>query len=173
MALLEGGRDIRARRKPWVVQTLTAATTYRKVGRVVALLLLDLLGVFAAIWTALAVKAVLLGSYHGHQVFTGATEFLAFAYLIMVLLFARAGLYGPRETRPGLARVIATLFQATVIALIFALVNGTKFNSYWIFYGSLVFGAIYISSLRHLYEVITGRLLDQLGYQRRAVLVGT
>jgi exopolysaccharide biosynthesis polyprenyl glycosylphosphotransferase len=173
IALLEGGRDIRARRKPWILQTLTAATTYRRVGRVVALLSLDLLGVFGAIWTALAVKAALLGTYHAHSVFSDATEFLAFAFLITVLLFARVGLYGPRETRPGLARVIATLFQATVIALIFALINGTEFNSYWIFYGSLVFGAIYIASLRYLYEVTTGKLLDRLGYQRRAVLVGT
>ena len=69
--------------------------------------------------------------------------------------------------------MIATLFQATVISLIFALVTGTKFNSYWIFYGSLFFGAVYISSLRYLYEVATGRMLDRLGYQRRAVLVGT
>jgi exopolysaccharide biosynthesis polyprenyl glycosylphosphotransferase len=173
VALLDGGRDIRARRKPWILQTLTAATTYRRVGRVISLLSLDLLGIFAAIWTALAVKAALLGDYHADQVFSDATEFLAFAYLITVLLFARVGLYGPRETRPGLARVIATLFQATVIALIFALINGTEFHSYWIFYGSLVFGAIYISSLRYLYEVTTGRLLQRLGYQRRAVLVGT
>jgi exopolysaccharide biosynthesis polyprenyl glycosylphosphotransferase len=172
MALLEGGRDIRAR-KPWFVQTLTAAATYRRVGRVAALLSLDLLGIFGAIWTALAVKAVILGHYQAHAVFTDATEFLAFAYLITVLLFARTGLYGSRETRPGLARVIATLFQATVISLIFALVTGTKFNSYWIFYGSLFFGAIYISSLRYLYEVTTGRMLDRLGCQRRAVLVGT
>jgi len=173
LALLEGGRDIRARRKPWILQTLTAATTYRRVGRVFALLSLDLLGVFAAIWSALAVKALLVDNYHSDAVFSDATEFLAFAFLITVLLFARAGLYGPRETRPGLARVIATLFQATVIALIFALINGTEFNSYWIFYGSLVFGAIYIASLRYLYESLTGRLLDRLGYQRRAVLVGT
>jgi exopolysaccharide biosynthesis polyprenyl glycosylphosphotransferase len=173
VALLEGGRDIRARRKPWVLQTLTTASTYRKFGRVISLLSLDLLGIFAAIWTALAVKAALLGDYHAHQVFSDATEFLAFAYLITVLLFARVGLYGPRETRPGLARVIATLFQATVIALIFALINGTEFHSYWIFYGSLVFGAIYISSLRYVYEVTTGRMLERLGYQRRAVLVGT
>jgi exopolysaccharide biosynthesis polyprenyl glycosylphosphotransferase len=172
IALLEGGRDIR-RRRPWFVQTLTAAATYRKVGRVIALLGLDLLGLFGAIWTALAVKAILRDSYHAHAVFSDATEFLAFAYLVMVLLFARAGLYGSRETRPGLARVIATLFQVTVICLIFALINGTKFNSYWIFYGSLFFGAIYISSLRYLYEVTTGRLLDRLGYRRRAVLVGT
>ena len=173
LALLEGGRDIRARRKPWFIQELTAASTYRKVGRVVSLLTLDLIGIFGAIWTALAVKALLVDNYHADAVFADATEFLAFAYLITVLLFARVGLYGSREKRPGLARVIATLFQATVIALIFALINGTEFNSYWIFYGSLFFGAIYIASLRYLYEVSTGRLLDRLGYQRRAVLVGT
>jgi exopolysaccharide biosynthesis polyprenyl glycosylphosphotransferase len=172
LALLEGGRDIRARR-PWFVQTLTASATYRKVGRVFALLGLDLLGLFGAVWTALAVKAVLRDNYHAHAVFADTTEFLAFAYLVMVLLFARAGLYGSRETRPGLARVIATLFQVAVISLIFALINGTQFNSYWIFYGSLFFGAIYISSLRYLYEVTTGRMLDALGYHRRAVLVGT
>ena len=155
------------------MQTLTAAPTYRKAGRVVSLLALDLLGVFGAIWTALAVKALLTSNYHASAVFPDTTEFLAFAYLITVLLFARVGLYSARETRPGLARTIATLFQATVIALIFALVNGTEFNSYWIFYGSLIFGAIYIASLRYLYEVTTGRLLERLGYQRRAVLVGT
>ena len=55
IALLEGGRDIRARRKPWILLTLTAATTYRRVGRVVGLLSLDLLGIFGAFWTALAV----------------------------------------------------------------------------------------------------------------------
>jgi exopolysaccharide biosynthesis polyprenyl glycosylphosphotransferase len=170
--LLEGGRDIRSR-KPWLVQTLTASATYRKVGRVFSLLGLDLLGLFGAIWTALAMKAALRDNYHAHAVFSDATEFLAFAYLVMVLLFARAGLYGSRETRPGLARVIATLFQVTVITLIFGLVNGTEFNSYWIFYGSLFFGAIYISSLRYLYERATGPILDRLGYRRRAVLVGT
>jgi len=173
MALVEGGGDIRARRKPWILQTLGDVKTYRRVGRVVTLLILDLIGMFGAIWTALAVKALLVDDYHAAAVFSDATEFLAFAYLITVLLFARVGLYGPRETRPGLARVIATLFQATVIALIFALINGTEFNSYWIFYGSLFFGAVYIASLRYLYEAATGRLLDRLGYQRRAVLVGS
>jgi exopolysaccharide biosynthesis polyprenyl glycosylphosphotransferase len=173
LALLEGGRDIRARRKPWVLQTLTAAATYRRMGRIIALLSLDLVGVFGAIWTALAVKAILRSDYHAHAVFSDATEFLAFAYLVTVLLFARAGLYGSRETRPGLARVIATLFQVAVISLIFALINGTEFHSYWIFYGGLFFGAIYIASLRLLYEVTTGELLDRLGYRRRAVLVGT
>jgi hypothetical protein len=92
LALLEGGRDIRARRKPWVLQTLTAAATYRRMGRIIALLSLDLVGVFGAIWTALAVKAILRSDYHAHAVFSDATEFLAFAYLVTVLLFARAGL---------------------------------------------------------------------------------
>jgi exopolysaccharide biosynthesis polyprenyl glycosylphosphotransferase len=173
VALLEGGRDIRARKKPWVAQTLTAATTYRTLGRVIALLGIDLAGVFGAIWTALAVKAALRGEYDAEVVFSGARDFFPFAYLVTVLLFARAGLYGSRETRPGLARVIATLFQATVISLIFALITGSEFNSYWLFYGGLFFAAIYIASLRYLYDISSGKLLDRLGYQRPAVLVGT
>jgi exopolysaccharide biosynthesis polyprenyl glycosylphosphotransferase len=172
-ALLENqGRDIRAR-KPFALQSLASRQSYRKLARVVSLLILDYVGLFAAIWTALAAKALVLGHYDAGAAYDGANEFFAFVYLVTVLLFARAGLYGARETRPGLARVIATLFQVTVISLIFALVNGTEFNSYWIFYGSLIFGSIYVGGLRHLYETASGRLLDRVGYRRRAILVGT
>jgi exopolysaccharide biosynthesis polyprenyl glycosylphosphotransferase len=172
LPLLESGRDIRARR-PWSLRTLARADSWRKVGRVISLLFLDWFGLWAAIFSALAVKALVQGDFDYTTVNDGATQFLDFAYLVTVLLFARAGLYGPREKRPGLARVIATLFQVAVICLIFALVEGTDFNSYWIFYGSLAFASVYMGTLRHLYEVLTGKLLDRIGYRRRAVLVGT
>ncbi|MEK6277754.1 MAG: sugar transferase [Actinomycetota bacterium] len=170
--LLEDGRDIRARR-PWFLRSLTSWQSWRKVGRVVSLLIFDWLGVGGAIFSALAVKALVQGEYDYTTVNIAATQFLDFAYLITILLFARAGLYGPREKRPGLARVIATLFQVAVICLIFSLVEGTEFNSYWIFYGSFAFAAIYVGTLRHLYEWATGKLLERTGYRRRAVLVGT
>jgi exopolysaccharide biosynthesis polyprenyl glycosylphosphotransferase len=65
------------------------------------------------------------------------------------------------------------LFQATVIALVFALANGDHFSSYYIFYGSLFFGTVYITGLRYVHTNVTGWLLEQAGYTRRAVLVGT
>ena len=60
----------------------------------------------------------------------------------------------------------------TLVALIFALVNGEDFSSYYIFYGSLVFAILIVSLLRWSYERATGVILRAAGYQRRAVLVG-
>ena len=40
---------------------------------------------------------------------------------------------------PGLPRIVSSLFQVTVVALIFALVNGEQYSSYYIFYGTLIF----------------------------------
>src|SRR3712207_1773387 len=100
-------------------------------------------------------------------------EIIAFAYLLTVLLFARSGLYADRGSRPGLRSIVSSLFQVTVVALIFALVNGEDFSSYYIFYGSLVFAIAIVSLLRWSYERVTGAILRAAGYQRRAVLVGT
>jgi exopolysaccharide biosynthesis polyprenyl glycosylphosphotransferase len=60
-----------------------------------------------------------------------------------------------------------------IVALVFALANGEHFSSYYIFYGSLVFGTFYIAALRELHLRVTGWLLEQAGYSRRAVLVGS
>ena len=49
-----------------------------------------------------------------------ARRTIAFAYLVTVLLFARSGLYAERAQRPGLARIVSSLFQVTVVSLIFA-----------------------------------------------------
>jgi exopolysaccharide biosynthesis polyprenyl glycosylphosphotransferase len=91
----------------------------------------------------------------------------------MLLLFARSGLYRDRAQRPGLSRVIASLFQVTLIVLIYAAIEGERFNSYYIFYGSLFFGLLYISGFRWLFERVSGAVLRAAGYRRRAVLVGS
>ena len=90
-----------------------------------------------------------------------------------VLAFARVDLYADRTRRPGLARIATALFQATVIALVFALADGQHFSSYFIFYGSLFFATVYIAALRELHLRVSGWMLDQAGYARRAVLVGS
>jgi exopolysaccharide biosynthesis polyprenyl glycosylphosphotransferase len=174
LALIEGtGRDIRARR-PYLVRLLLRQDSYRRLARIAMLLTIDLVGVWAAAWTALAVKDVLKESgLSVAQVSAGAADYVPFAFLVTALLFARAGLYGPREARPGLVRVIATLFQVVVIALVFALVSGSRFSTYWIFYGGLLFACIYIGGLRHSFDALTGRMLTAFGYRRRAALIGS
>ena len=172
LGLNGNGRDIRAR-TPYPVFVLASRESYRKLARVLALLAIDAAGLALAILSALAAKAVVRGELDLSALAAGIADYLPFAFLVTMLLFARAGLYGPRESRPGLARMIATLFQATVVALIFALLSGAEFSSYWLFYGGLAFAALYLGALRYGYEAATGRLLSSLGFRRRAALVGT
>ena len=99
------------------------------------------------------VKAVLrYGEWAWAASYDEARDTIAFAYLVTVLLFARSGLYSQRAERPGLSRIVSSLFQVTVVALVFALVNGETYSSYYIFYGTLAFGICFIGSLRWLYE---------------------
>ncbi|MGI8800973.1 MAG: sugar transferase [Solirubrobacteraceae bacterium] len=165
-------RDVRSRRPPQL-SFLLRLDTLRRLTRVVALLALDLAGVFLAIFTALSVKAVLRTHLDVGGVFEQTKGFVAFAYLVTVLLFARSSLYADRAIRPGMTRILASLFQVALVALAFAVVNGDEFSSYYLFYGSLLFALIYVSSLRFFYESISGFLLRAAGYRRRAVVVGT
>jgi exopolysaccharide biosynthesis polyprenyl glycosylphosphotransferase len=165
-------RDVRRKRPP-LLMFLLRKETLRRLTRVLSLLALDFVGVGAAIWTAIAVKLALRGEFSFGSTWSDTRISLAFAYLLTVLMFARVDLYADRPRRPGLPRIFAALFQATVIALVFALATGNHFHSYYIFYGGLFFGTVYISGLRELYTRITGWLLEQAGYRRRALLVGS
>ncbi|HEX6390697.1 MAG TPA: sugar transferase [Solirubrobacteraceae bacterium] len=167
-----GDRDVRAKRPP-ALSFLLKLDTLRRVTRVASLLFLDFVGIFAGILTALCLKAWLKDAWHFETSLQEAQDTVSFAYLVAALLFARSGLYADRASRPGLARIVASLTQTMIVTLIFALVNGERFSSYYIFYGSLFFAVAYVSVLRFGYEQITGALLKAAGYQRRAVVVGT
>jgi exopolysaccharide biosynthesis polyprenyl glycosylphosphotransferase len=169
-----GERDVRAKRPP-LLSFLLRWETARRFARVVVLMALDFAGVFLAIFTALLLKDVVYGK---PRLISGAFHqtrgFVAFAYLVTLLLFARSDMYADRGERPGLSRILATLFQVTLVAFIFALLTGTgKFSSYYVFYGSFFFALVYVTSFRALYERVSGVLLHAAGYRRRAVLVGT
>jgi exopolysaccharide biosynthesis polyprenyl glycosylphosphotransferase len=161
-------RDVRAR-KPLLLRLETGRTMVR----VATLVTLDVVGVFMAIWTALEVKAALRGKSDIMLSFHQAWDVAPLACLVTILLFARSRLYGPRAIRPGFARVIGSLFEVMIVSLIYGVVEGGQFSSYYIFYGSLFFALIYVSALRWGFEATSGALLRAAGYRRRAVLVGS
>src|SRR5207245_3296441 len=140
---------------------------------VISLLALDFAGVALAIFTALLLKAAVRDHVQLTPAVHETERILAFAYLLTALLFARSGLYAERAQRPGLSRIVGSLFQVAFVALVFAIVNGEHFSSYYLFYGSLAFAILYISLARAGYEWLTGATLRAAGYRRRAVLVGT
>src|SRR5215207_9205130 len=178
-------KDVRRKRPP-VLAFLLKLATVRKVMRLGTLVTLDIFGVYMAIVTALTLKAGLVSDdWNPRHViepittavssseFTNIDHALKFAILVTVLLFARSGLYASRGERPGMTRIVSSLFEVGLVALVFALAVGKRFDSYYIFYGSLFFAVVYVSLLRLGYEKFTGALLRAAGYQRRAVLVGS
>jgi exopolysaccharide biosynthesis polyprenyl glycosylphosphotransferase len=165
-------RDVRRKRPP-LFSFLLRWETVRRVARVVSLLALDFIGVAGALFTALIIKLSVHGQADATVAWRDLRHWIAFAYLMTVLAFARVDLYATRMRRPGLARIATALFQATVIALVFALADGQHFSSYFIFYGSLCFATVYIAGLREAQLRLSGWALDKAGYTRRAVLVGS
>jgi exopolysaccharide biosynthesis polyprenyl glycosylphosphotransferase len=165
-------RDMRRKRPP-MLSFLLRMSTARRLARVLSLLALDFAGVALAIFTALIIKALVYGNVQLTPALHETERILPFAYLLTALLFARSGLYAARALRPGLSRIVGSLFQVTFVALLFAVVSGEHFSSFYLFYGSLAFALLYVSSMRAGYEWLTGAILRAAGYRRRAVLVGT
>ena len=170
--LLLPERDIRRKRPP-LLSFVLRLETLRRVVRVLSLLVLDFVGVVGALFTALMLKLAVHDQLDVGVAWQDIKHWIPFAYLVTVLAFARVDLYADRTRRPGFARIATALFQATVIALVFALADGQHFSSYFIFYGTLFFATIYVSALRELHLRLSGWVLDQAGYARRAVLVGS
>jgi exopolysaccharide biosynthesis polyprenyl glycosylphosphotransferase len=164
--------DVRRRRPP-VLSFLLRWNSVRQLARVAALLVLDFVGIFGAILTALCVKAALRHHWNFQLSYDTARHYVPLVYLVASLLFARSGLYADRAARPGLTRIVASLFQTMLVVLIFALVNHLQFQSFYIFYGTLLFAVAYVSLTRFVYQGVSGVLLRRAGYQRRTVLVGT
>jgi exopolysaccharide biosynthesis polyprenyl glycosylphosphotransferase len=168
----EQRRDVRARR-PSVIGALMNARALERALRVVSLLALDGVALLGAIFTALAVKELILGDFVFSEEMGTALDYLPFVFLVTVLMFARSGLYAQREARPGFPAIGANLFLTVIASFLFAVVKGLDFSSYYIFYGGLFFALIWVTGLRWAYERVTGLALRALGKGRRVLLVGS
>jgi exopolysaccharide biosynthesis polyprenyl glycosylphosphotransferase len=165
-------RDVRARSAPFL-GGLLGFESLRRGLRVLVLAAIDVAGMFLAIWTALTIKIAVQRPDVLGRTFEQSADLAPLACLVMLLLFGRSGLYRDRQQRPGFATLISSLFQTTVVVLVYAVIEGFEFSSYYIFYGTLFFALVYISSLRWIFEHASGALLRAAGYRRRAVLVGS
>jgi len=139
------------------------------------LVVLDLTGVTLALYAAL----VLRNAYRGEKVLFGLpwaaiSNWLQFIALVLVLVFARAGLYRQREARPGADAVIRSLALVTLITGVYAVaVAGMTFHSFYgIFWVTFVRAATLVPLLRASYDSVTLELMRLFGVRRRTVLVG-
>jgi exopolysaccharide biosynthesis polyprenyl glycosylphosphotransferase len=165
--------DVRARR--FGLDALVLLHRGRRVLSALVLVLLDLTGVTLALYAAL----VLRNAYRGEQILFGLpwaaiSNWLQFIALVLVLVFARAGLYRQREARPGADAVIRSLALVTIITAFYAVaVAGMTFHSFYgIFWVTFVLSAVLVALLRASYDSVTLELMRLLGVRRRTVLVG-
>ena len=162
--------DHRRRRTP--LSFILTMDVLRTIARVVSLAVVDIFGIYLAILVALESKSLLFNGVDFSANVTEAYHYGVFAALLTLLLFARAGLYSDRGARPGLGAIVSALFSVTLVALIYSLIVGRDFSSYYIFWGTLIFAIVIVGSLRALYDRVSGRVLRAAGYRRSALLVG-
>ena len=164
-------RDVRRKRPP-MLSFLLRLETARRIARVISLLVLDLIGVAAALATALAIKTALQDGFVLRDVLHQTKQWLAFAYLVTVLMFAHADLYADRPRRLGLGRIAKALFQAAI----------WRWCSRWPAARSseLLRFLRHLRFRDHLHHRLAGaapagnRMAPrQAGYERRALLVGS
>jgi exopolysaccharide biosynthesis polyprenyl glycosylphosphotransferase len=147
----------------------------RRSASVVALVVLDLVGLVLGVYTALTLRAFVYGndvSQWGLR-WKVETDWLPFLTVITVLVFWRAGLYTERERRAGFGRILASLALVAVITLIFTIGTGHNFQTYGLAPTAVLTSAAFIGLLRGSYDVTTSDLLKFAGVRRRAILVGT
>jgi exopolysaccharide biosynthesis polyprenyl glycosylphosphotransferase len=165
--------DIRSAR-PYLLSRRTLVTALRRLGSVLVLILIDLVGLTLGIYVALVLRSLYLGEFtpFWNSIWTTETDWLPFLTVIMVLVFWTNGLYRRREARPGLGSVLASLIVVALITLAFGLGTGYHFTTYALTPTALVLTALFIGVFRAAYDVVTRDVFRVAGMKRRAVLVG-
>jgi exopolysaccharide biosynthesis polyprenyl glycosylphosphotransferase len=146
----------------------------RRVGSIVSLIVLDMVGIVLGVYGALALRDLVYGNHVPLWGFlwNAETDWLPFLTVITVLVFWQAGLYAERERRAGFGRIVSSLVLVAAITMIFALGTGHRFGTYGLAPTAVVLTSICIGLLRGSYDVVTGDLLKLAGVRRRAIIVG-
>ena len=142
---------------------------------VTALVVLDVVALALGIYLALVLRQLIAGEgdiLWGLLWREGPAEWLKFAAPITVLVFAQAGLYRRRESRPGAGRILACLIVVALIVLAFGFGTGYDFTTSGLIPTSVVVSAVTIGLFRAAYESVSLEVMRAAGIRRRVVLVG-
>jgi len=165
--------DVRASRI-YLLSRGPILTVVRRALSVVALVVLDLVGLALGIYLALVLRQVVYGELDifWNLLWQQEREWLQFVAPITILVFAQAGLYRRRERRPGAGRILASLIVVALVVLAFGIGTGYHFTTSGLIPTSVVVSALTIGLLRAAYESISSELMRAAGIRRRVVLVG-
>ncbi len=166
------GRDVRALATP-VPHVRALGRLLRALARVLALGAIDVGSIGIALYTGLALK----DAFDRPQVLWGLVwraeaEWLPFMSLVLLLVFARAGLYRRGGHRPGDGAVVASMFLTTVIIAGFALATAHRSGTYVIWIWTLLVSTALIIVLRRSFDSISWLVQRSTGRIHRVVICG-
>src|SRR5712691_671826 len=165
--------DIRSAR-PYLLTRSPLKTLARRAASIGALVVIDLSGLVIGVYFALALRSLIRDPKPilWNLLWNQETDWLAFLILLLLLVFSRNGLYGPRELREGAGRIVPSVLLVGALSLAFAIGTGQHFTTFGLYVASAAFVALLISIFRWSYETATGSVLRSLGVRRRALIVG-
>jgi exopolysaccharide biosynthesis polyprenyl glycosylphosphotransferase len=171
--VLPSVEDVRAAR-PYVLSPSLLKVIARRLASVATLVIVDITGLVLGLYGALALRALV---FDPKPVLWGLlwdqeTEWLPFLILLLVLVFARAGLYAPRELREGVGRVFPNVVLVALLSLAFAIGTGQHFTTFGLYIVAAVLVGALIGLTRAAYEAATGAILNARGVRRKVALVG-
>ena len=165
--------DVRAAR-PYLFTRSPLTSAARRIVSIAVMAAIDLSGLMIGLYGALAFRSLLFDPKPilWNLLWQHETDWLTFLALLLLLVFWRNRLYGPRELREGAGRVVASVVLVALLALVFAIGTGQHFTTFGLYVVAAILVATLISVLRWSYESASGALLRSLGVRRRALLVG-
>jgi exopolysaccharide biosynthesis polyprenyl glycosylphosphotransferase len=165
--------DVRSAR-PYFLSPAPLKTFVRRLASVLALALIDIVGLVIGLYAALALRAAI---FDPKPILWGLlwdqeTSWLAFLILLLVLVFWQAHLYSPREIREGAGRVVPSVFLVAALSLAFAIGTGQHFTTFGLYIVAAILVSALIALFRASYETFTGVVLRTAGVTRNVALVG-
>jgi exopolysaccharide biosynthesis polyprenyl glycosylphosphotransferase len=165
--------DLRSGR-PYLLTTSPLRTLARRLVSMAMLIAIDLSGLTIGLYAAFALRALILDPrpIFWNLVWDEESQFLPFLILLLLLVFWRNRLYGPRELREGAGRIVPSVLLVAALALAFAIGTDQHITTFGLYLAGAVFTAALISLFRWSYETLTGSLLRSFGVRRKVLLVG-
>ncbi len=165
--------DVRAAR-PYALRRNPLRAFARRAGSILVLVAIDISGLTVGLYVALVLRSLVRdpSPLLWNLLWDAETDWLAFLILVLLLVFWRNRLYGPRELREGSGKVVASVVLVAALALAFAIGTGQHFTTFGLYVVGGICVAVTISVLRWSYETLSGVFLRSLGVRRRVLLVG-
>ena len=146
----------------------------RRTASVLVLAAIDITGLVIGLYAALALRAAVVDPKPilWGLLWDQTSDWLPFLILVLLLVFWRAGLYGLRESREGVGRIVPSVFLVAALSLAFAIGSGQHVTTFGLYIAGAIFVSGAISLLRASYGALTSAILKAAGVRRRAIIVG-